>query len=39
MAFRTEALPTHLCKNYKRTEQIEAIREFGSICKAMSAES
>src|SRR5215469_17943943 len=37
MAFRTEALPTNLCKNNKRTEPLKSIRECGSICKAMHA--
>ena len=36
MAFRTEALPTQLCKNHNRRE-FTAIRECDSICKAMAA--
>ena len=39
MAFRTEALPTQPCKNHKRTEQIESMREHGSIPQAMAANS
>jgi len=39
MAFRTDALPTNLCNNHKRTEPLNRSENVGVLCKAMEANS